>query len=84
MTPTVTGTDYMPKWVIYMATDYARREGLSTIAVQDYFKTADYRDTARRGEAAAQRVDDADVRANNDESDSPVDDKTPKHPGCIY
>jgi len=63
----VTGTaNYaiMPKWVVNMAREYAERKGLKTISIQEFFKTPEYKNQAKRNRAGVDAVNNADIRAN--------------------
>lgn len=54
----------MPKWVVNMAREYADRNGMAEITIEKFFATDDYRNQARRNVRGAERVMDADCRAN--------------------
>lgn len=61
----VPGDDYMPRWVILNAAEYADRQGMAEITVTEYFATDEYQRQARRNVTAAERVAESDALANS-------------------
>jgi hypothetical protein len=55
----------MPKWVINMAREYAERNGMPEITLEQFFETDDYLNQARRNVRGAERAMEADYRATS-------------------
>ncbi len=70
-----------PLWVRASAAEYAKKHGLTTIAVTAYFETAEYKRQAAGNLRVAQRIADSDVAANGGQPDTPINDRTPYQKG---